>query len=78
LASITTSNMPLFNVTLKENASPEELTKAKDKAKADGGQIKHEFTLIKGFTVEFPEDKVGVLQTNEHIHVEQDGEVKTQ
>jgi hypothetical protein len=28
--------------------------------------------------VEFPEDKVGVLQTNDHIHVEQDGEVKTQ
>jgi hypothetical protein len=37
-------------VTLKENASPEELTKAKDKAKSDGGEIKHEFTLIKGFT----------------------------
>jgi hypothetical protein len=35
---------------LKENASPEELNKAKDKAKADGGTIKHEFTLIKGFT----------------------------
>jgi hypothetical protein len=29
-------------------------------------------------SVEFPEDKVGVLQTNDHIHVEQDGEVKTQ
>jgi hypothetical protein len=41
---------PLAQVTLKENASAEELTKAKDKAKADGGQIKHEFTLIKGFT----------------------------
>ncbi|KAK4947987.1 hypothetical protein LTR10_013040 [Elasticomyces elasticus] len=70
--------MPLYNITLKENASPEELTKAKDKAKSEGGSIKHEFTLIKGFTVEFPEDKVGVLQTNDHIHVEQDGEVKTQ
>jgi hypothetical protein len=35
---------------LKENASPEELQKAKDKAKSDGGEIKHEFTLIKGFT----------------------------
>jgi hypothetical protein len=40
----------ISKVTLKENASPEELTKAKDKAKADGGEIKHEFTLIKGFT----------------------------
>jgi hypothetical protein len=29
-------------------------------------------------SVEFPDDKVGVLQTNDHIHVEQDSEVKTQ
>lgn len=28
--------------------------------------------------VEFPPDKVNALQTNEHIHVEQDGDVKTQ
>jgi hypothetical protein len=34
--------------------------------------------LICGDSVEFPEDKVGVLQTNDHIHVEQDQEVKTQ
>lgn len=84
---------------MKENASADELQKAKDKAKSDGGEIKHEFTLIKGFTyvsfpkrlvwniskliswyisVEFPDDKVGVLQTNEHIHVEEDRGVKTQ
>jgi len=30
------------------------------------------------YSVDFPDDKVGVLQTNDHIHVEQDGEVKTQ
>jgi len=70
--------MPMYNVTLKEGASPEELNKAKEKSKSEGGEIKHEFTLIKGFTVEFPEDKVGVLSTNEHIHVEQDQEVRTQ
>ncbi|KIV98260.1 hypothetical protein PV10_01927 [Exophiala mesophila] len=70
--------MPLYNVTLKEDAAPDKLSEAKQKAVSDGGVIKHEFTLIKGFTVEFPEDKVGVLQTNDHIHVEQDQEVKTQ
>ncbi|RMZ74737.1 hypothetical protein DV737_g5783, partial [Chaetothyriales sp. CBS 132003] len=70
--------MPLYNVTLKENASVDELQKAKAKATADGGEIKHEFTLIKGFTVEFPDDKVGVLQSNEHVHVEEDREFKTQ
>jgi hypothetical protein len=117
-------------VTLKENADEAELKKAKDQSKEQGGEIKHEFSLIKGFTyaafslylllftsalpsllslasylptylpnplpfltyhintssyliyiyhsVEFPHDKVNALQTNEHIHVEQDGEVKTQ
>jgi hypothetical protein len=41
-------------VTLKENASAAELDKAKEKAKSDGGEIKHEFTLIKGFTFATP------------------------
>ncbi|KAI4243206.1 MAG: hypothetical protein L6R40_003574 [Gallowayella cf. fulva] len=70
--------MPMFNITLKEGASPDQLSKAKDEAKNQGGEIKHEFTLIKGFTVEFPSDRVTTLETNEHIHVEQDGQVKTQ
>jgi hypothetical protein len=35
---------------LKENAKEDELTKAKENAKSSGGEIKHEFTLIKGFT----------------------------
>ena len=29
-------------------------------------------------SVDFPADKVNVLESNEHIHVEQDAEVKTQ
>lgn len=40
----------VVQVTLKENANEEELTKAKENAKSSGGEIKHEFTLIKGFT----------------------------
>jgi hypothetical protein len=48
--SCLTSSANRNKVTLKENASPDELQKAKDKAKSDGGEIKHEFTLIKGFT----------------------------
>ncbi|KAJ9223564.1 hypothetical protein DTO271D3_5894 [Paecilomyces variotii] len=70
--------MPLYNVTLKKDSSPEELQKAKDQAVQDGGIIKHEYSLIKGFTVEYPEDHVKILQTNDHVHVEQDGEVRTQ
>lgn len=30
------------------------------------------------FRVEFPDDQAQTLQTTEHIHVEQDGEVRTQ
>ncbi|MCJ1239937.1 hypothetical protein MMC14_007936 [Varicellaria rhodocarpa] len=75
--------MPLFNITLKENASDAELEKtnilrARDTAKSQGGKITHEFTLMKGFIVDFPADKVGVLESNEHINVEQDSELQTQ
>ncbi|EAW14199.1 uncharacterized protein ACLA_072320 [Aspergillus clavatus NRRL 1] len=70
--------MPLYNVTLKQDAPPEELEKAKETAKSQGGTIKHEFSLIKGFTVEYPEDHVGPLQSNDHVHVEEDQEVRTQ
>jgi hypothetical protein len=72
---------------------------AKQDVQKKGGVIKHEYSLIKGFTyaihqsgprpdpsranhpinsAEFPEDHVGTLESDEHIHVEQDGEVKTQ
>ncbi|KAL2797046.1 hypothetical protein BJX66DRAFT_298657 [Aspergillus keveii] len=70
--------MPLYNVTLKKDSPPEALDKAKDDAVKSGGTIKHEYTLIKGFTVEYPDDSVGTLEANEHIHVEQDGEVRIQ
>jgi hypothetical protein len=55
----------MFQVTLKENASPEELNKAKEKAKSDGGEIKHEFTLIKGFTyVHYFDSGINTLDAN--------------
>ncbi|PVH99737.1 hypothetical protein DM02DRAFT_672470 [Periconia macrospinosa] len=70
--------MPAINVTLKSGASKEELDKAKSHVQEQGGKITNEFTLIKGFTAEFPEDKVHTLSTNDHITVEADSEVKTQ
>lgn len=39
-----------MQISLKDGASPEELEKAKQTVKDQGGSIKHEFTLIKGFT----------------------------
>ncbi|KAJ5679220.1 hypothetical protein N7462_007464 [Penicillium macrosclerotiorum] len=70
--------MPLYNVTLKPDVKDEELEKAKQLALEKGGTIKHEYSLIKGFTVEYPEDHVDTLESNDHIHVEKDAEVNTQ
>ncbi|PLB55821.1 hypothetical protein P170DRAFT_506333 [Aspergillus steynii IBT 23096] len=70
--------MPVFNVTLKKDSPPEELQKAKEQVKKEGGSIKHEYTLIKGFTAEYPDDQVKTLETTEHVHVEQDGEIRIQ
>ncbi|OGE50091.1 hypothetical protein PENARI_c018G11634 [Penicillium arizonense] len=69
--------MPVFNITLKADAPAEELQKAKETAQEKGGVIQHEYSLIKGFTVAFPDDQVQTLESNEHIHVEQDGVVST-
>jgi hypothetical protein len=41
-------------VTLKPEASPEELQNAKKEVESKGGKITHEFSLIKGFTYASP------------------------
>ncbi|GAB7359062.1 hypothetical protein MBLNU230_g5134t1 [Neophaeotheca triangularis] len=68
--------MPAINVSLKEGASAEQLEAAKKQCTEQGGKITKEFTLVKGFTAEFPADKVHSLSSNEHIDVENDGEMK--
>ncbi|KAI1914955.1 hypothetical protein LOZ53_000565 [Ophidiomyces ophidiicola] len=44
--------MVMFNVTLKKEATNEDLEKAKEEARKTGGTIRHEYKLIKGFTYE--------------------------
>ncbi|KAI5290631.1 hypothetical protein KEM54_000946 [Ascosphaera aggregata] len=68
----------LYNVTLKSDVPKEELEKAKEEAKAKGGIIKHEYSLIQGFVVEYPDDHIDVLESNDALHVEKDQEVSTQ
>ncbi|KAF7190203.1 hypothetical protein HII31_08534 [Pseudocercospora fuligena] len=51
---------------------------AKKQVEEQGGKIADEYTLIKGFTAEFPDDKVHSLSTDDHINVENDGKVTTQ
>ncbi|KAK5135653.1 hypothetical protein LTR08_004954 [Meristemomyces frigidus] len=70
--------MPSIMVSLKENASPDQLADAKKKITDQGGKITNEFTLIKGFSAELPEGQASILSSNEHLNVENDGEVKTQ
>ncbi|KAK1996967.1 protease propeptide/inhibitor [Colletotrichum falcatum] len=71
--------MPTYIVTCKEDASAEQVQAAKKHATDQGGKIGHEYSLIKGFSVEFPEDQISTLASHEHVkHVEKDQEVKTQ
>ncbi|KAK2874929.1 hypothetical protein FQN49_001930 [Arthroderma sp. PD_2] len=64
-----------FNVTLKPGAPAEEIDKAKESAKKNGGTIRHEYKIIKGFTVEYPNDhnQDDILKSNQYVNVEQDG-----
>ncbi|KAM0358478.1 hypothetical protein HYE67_009787 [Fusarium culmorum] len=70
--------MPAYIITCKEDATDEQVQSAKQHAKDQGGEITHEYSLIKGFAVKFPEDSVSTLERHPHIHtVEHDGEMKT-
>ncbi|KAH8912066.1 protease propeptide/inhibitor [Coniochaeta sp. PMI_546] len=71
--------MPTYIVTCKDDASDEQVAATKQHAKDQGGEITHEYSLIKGFAVKFPEDKVNTLESHEHVKaVEKDQEVRTQ
>jgi len=67
-----------INVSLQSGADVSKLEEAKKKVTDQGGKIVNEFKLVKGFTAELPDDKVSVLETDSHINVENNGEVKTQ
>ncbi|KAI6359066.1 hypothetical protein MCOR25_007162 [Pyricularia grisea] len=73
-----TAKMPTYIVTCKEDATPEQVAQAKKHAEEQGGKIGHSLDIIKGFSVEFPEDSVSTLESHEHVKaVEKDQEVKT-
>ncbi|KAL2267445.1 hypothetical protein VTJ83DRAFT_4722 [Remersonia thermophila] len=73
------ATMPSYIVTLKPDATPEQVEQVKKQAVEQGGTIGHEYSLIKGFQVIFPEGAVHVLESHEQVEfVEQDQEVRTQ
>ncbi|KAL6708033.1 hypothetical protein ACN47E_003467 [Coniothyrium glycines] len=68
--------MPQFNITLNKDADKSELEAAKKHVTDQGGKIVNEFTLIKGFTAEIPDDAVSTLESNDKITVEKDAEIQ--
>ncbi|RYO96891.1 hypothetical protein DL765_011464 [Monosporascus sp. GIB2] len=71
--------MPTYIVTCKSDCTPDQVAAAKQHAKDQGGTIRHEYNLIKGFSVEFPQDAVTTMESHEHVKaVEQDQEMKIQ
>ncbi|KAK2603775.1 hypothetical protein QQS21_004060 [Conoideocrella luteorostrata] len=70
--------MPSYIVTLKDDASDDAVKAAKQHAVEQGGKITHEYSLIKGFAVQFDKDAVQTLQANEHVKaIEEDGQATT-
>ncbi|KAH7133491.1 hypothetical protein EDB81DRAFT_804134 [Dactylonectria macrodidyma] len=71
--------MPTYIVSCKDDATPEQIQSAKDHAVEQGGKIEHEYSLIKGFSVSFPQDSITTLESHEHVKaVEADQPVHTQ
>ncbi|KJZ78084.1 hypothetical protein HIM_02721 [Hirsutella minnesotensis 3608] len=71
--------MPSYIVTLKDDATPDEVSAAKKQAVEQGGKIGHEYSLIKGFSVTFDNDVLTTLESNEHVKaVELDKTMTTQ
>ncbi|KAF5668590.1 hypothetical protein FHETE_5222 [Fusarium heterosporum] len=71
--------MPSYIVTCKDDASDEQVQSAKQHAKDQGGKITHEYSLIKGFAVQYDDGAIQTLESHEHVKaVELDSEMRTQ
>ncbi|CDK25235.1 unnamed protein product [Kuraishia capsulata CBS 1993] len=66
-----------FIITLKDSVSEGGVTKFKETVKSLGGEIKHEYSLIKGFSVKLPAIHASGLSKHDDVAtVEEDQEVK--
>lgn len=66
-----------YIVTLKESATPNDVSALKSKIAEWGGEITHTYDLIKGFAVKLPEIHSQLLTSESHVAaVEPDSEVK--
>ncbi|SCV00815.1 LAME_0G12156g1_1 [Lachancea meyersii CBS 8951] len=70
-----------FIVTLKDHVAEGDISTVKDAFTKLGGEITHEFSLIKGFSVKVPEvgiDSVKKKHGDSIANIEEDQEVHTQ
>ncbi|SCW01930.1 LAFE_0E10396g1_1 [Lachancea fermentati] len=68
-----------FIVTLKDHVPDVDVASIKDSVSKMGGEITHEFSLIKGFTVKLPEsmhiDSIKSKHSDAIANIEEDKEV---
>ncbi|KAH7327899.1 hypothetical protein B0I35DRAFT_472669 [Stachybotrys elegans] len=70
--------MPTYIVTCKDEASDDDVKACKQHVRELGGKIEHEYNLIKGFSVAFPDGTVTTLETHPHVKaVEEDKPMHT-
>ncbi|TGZ77803.1 protease propeptide/inhibitor [Ascodesmis nigricans] len=68
-----------YIITAKPDCTDDEVQALKQQCRDKGGKITHEYTIIKGFAVEYPDDAVMALADHPHVeNVEQDQTVTTQ
>ncbi|CAH2450533.1 Protease B inhibitor 2 [Komagataella phaffii CBS 7435] len=68
-----------FIITLKEDATDPAIEKVKSFIKSIGGEISHEFSLIKGFSAKLPTTHVSSVEGDEAVAtIEEDSEVHIQ
>lgn len=71
--------MSKYIVRLVPTASDDELKSTIQSFEQQGGKVTHNHTLFKGFTGEFPEDKIQAFESNPHVEaIEADSVVHIQ
>ncbi|KAL7895375.1 hypothetical protein HDV64DRAFT_100584 [Trichoderma sp. TUCIM 5745] len=79
LSTTNSPKMPAYIVTLHDDATDAQVAAAKQKATDAGGKITQEYSLIKGFAVEFPQGSVSTLEQDPSVKaVEADSVMRTQ
>ncbi|OUT23099.1 hypothetical protein CAS74_001407 [Pichia kudriavzevii] len=64
---MTNPDFKTYIVTLKENAAVENFKKA---INAIGGEIGHEYSLIKGFSIKIPSIRINTIEEDKEVKIQ--------